>query len=91
MSVDVDIVVTESADALHVPAQAIVRSNGQPYVYRLAGSHAKRTAVKLGLETVNEVEVVEGLSAEDHVVVGPLRDLQDGDRVEARLRHVGTE
>lgn len=91
MSVDVDIVVTESADTLHVPAQAIVRSNGQPYVYRVAGNHAKRTAVKLGLETVNEVEVVEGLSADDHVVVGPLRDLHDGDRVEARLRHVGSE
>ena len=57
----------------------------------LSGSRAKRTAVKLGLETVNEVEVVEGLSDEDHVVVGPLRDLHDGDRVEARLRHVGSE
>lgn len=91
MSVDVDIVVTESADTLHIPAQAIVRSNGQPYVYRVADSRAKRTAVKLGLETVNQVEVVEGLSAEDHVVVGPLRDLHDGDRVEARLRHVATE
>ncbi len=91
MSVDVDIVVTESADALHVPAQAIVRRNGQPYVYRVAGSRARRTPVTLGLETVNEVEVVDGLSAEDHVVVGPLRDLRDGDRVEARLRHVGTQ
>ena len=91
MSVDVDIVVTQSADTLHVPAQAIVRSNGQPYVYRGAGSRVKRTAVKLGLETVNQVEVVEGLTADDQVVVGPLRDLRDGDRVEARLRHVGTE
>lgn len=91
MSVDVDIVVTELADTLHVPAQAIVRSNGQPYVYRVAGSRAERTPVKLGLETVNEVEVVEGLSAEDHVVVGPLRNLRDGDRVDARLRHVGSD
>lgn len=91
MSVDVDVVVTRAPDALHIPAQAVVHSDGQPYVYRLAGNRARRTPVKLGLETVNEVEVVAGLSDGDHVVVSPLRDLHDGERVEARLRHVGSD
>ena len=55
----------------------------------LARGRARRSPVTLGLETVTAVEVVEGLEPDDRVVVGPLRGIEDGDRVEARMRDDG--
>jgi HlyD family secretion protein len=89
MNVDVEIVVAESARALQVPAEAVFREDGTPFVFRIQRGRAHRSPVTLGLETVTAVEVVEGLEPEDRVVVGPLRGIQDGDRVEARIRDDG--
>lgn len=86
MSVDVEIVVAEAARALQVPAEAVLIADGAPYVFRVQNGRARRSPVKLGLETVSAVEVVEGLAPQDRVVLGPLRDLQDGDRVKAQMR-----
>jgi HlyD family secretion protein len=89
MNVDVEIVVAESARALQVPAEAVFREDGTAFVFRIQRGRARRSPVTLGLETVTAVEVVEGLEPEDRVVVGPLRGIQDGDRVEARIRDDG--
>ena len=50
MNVDVDIIVTKSADALQVPAAAVYTENGSPFVYRIAEGRALWTPVTLGLE-----------------------------------------
>jgi RND family efflux transporter MFP subunit len=89
MSVDVEIVVAESPNALQIPAEAVFRTDGAPFVFRIEGGRARKSPVTLGLETVTAVEVEKGLSPEDRVVVGPLGDLRDGDRVEARMRDDG--
>ena len=89
MNVDVEIVVAESARALQVPAEAVFREGGTPFVFRIQRGRARRSPVTLGLETVTAVEVVEGLEPDDRVVVGPLRGIEDGDRVEARMRDDG--
>ena len=89
MNVDVEIVVAESARALQVPAEAVFREDGTPFVFRIQRGRARRSPVTLGLETVTAVEVVEGLEPEDRVVVSPLRGIEDGDRVEARIRDDG--
>jgi HlyD family secretion protein len=89
MSVDVEIVVAESASALQVPAEAVFVTDGTPHVFRIQNGHARRSPVTLGLETVGAVEVVKGLEPEDRVVLGPLNGLQDGDRVDARMRDDG--
>jgi hypothetical protein len=81
--------VAESGRALQVPPEAVFVADGTPYVFRIQDGRARRTPVALGLETVTAVEVVEGLEPEDRVVLGPLRGLQDGDRVEARMRDAG--
>ena len=88
MSVDVDIVVDQSEDALRVPAEAIFRTDGDAFVYRIEGNRARRIDVALGLETVNAVQVTEGLEADDVVVLGPATGLAEGDRVAARIRDV---
>ena len=84
MSVDVEIVVAESPKALHVPLEAVFKEEGKAYVYRVNGGRAHKTAVQVGLETTSEVEILEGLAAEDRVVVAPARDLEDGGRVQVR-------
>jgi RND family efflux transporter MFP subunit len=89
MNVDVEIVVAESERALQLPAEAVWREDGTHFVFRIQGGRARKSPVELGLETVTAVEVVEGLAPEDRVVVSPLRGLQDGDRVEVRMRDDG--
>jgi HlyD family secretion protein len=89
MNVDVEIVVAESARALQVPSEAVLREDGAPFVFRIQQGRARRSPIKLGLETVTAVEVVDGLEPDDRIVLGPLRGLEDGDRVEARMRDDG--
>jgi HlyD family secretion protein len=89
MNVDVEIVVAESERALQVPAEAVFREDGTVFVFRIQRGRARRSPVTIGLETVTAVEVVDGLEPDDRVVLGPLRGLEDGDRVEARMRDDG--
>lgn len=88
MTVDVDIVVSDVANALQVPATAVHRDGGATYVYVVAGGRAHRTPVELGLQGVAAVEIAEGLDADAEVVVGHADDLADGARVEPRSRDV---
>jgi hypothetical protein len=75
--------------ALQIPAEAVFTADGVPYVFRVQNGCARQSPVKLGLETVSAVEVVEGLEPQDRVVLGPLPDLEDGDRVKAQMRDGG--
>jgi hypothetical protein len=82
MTVDVEVLVEEVAEALLVPARAIFTTAGSPFVYRVEGGRAQVTPVSLGRSSATAVEVVEGLGAADLVVVGPANGLRDGDRVD---------
>ena len=89
MTVDVEILVDASPGALQVPAEAVFSDAVGSFVYRVDEGRIRKTRVRLGRSTVATVEVVEGLSEEDPVVLGPLVDLKDGDEVDARLRDDG--
>lgn len=69
-----------------VPSRAIVRREGQTYVFVLDGSTAKLRRVEAGRTLGDEVEVVEGLERGEHVLL-PAKDrpLADGRHVRARL------
>jgi HlyD family secretion protein len=88
MTVDVDIVVEDVADALQVPPTAVYTADGDPYVYKVAGGRAERTPVILGRSSVQAVEIVAGLEPDDRVIVSTSNGLADGSRVEAHLRDV---
>jgi RND family efflux transporter MFP subunit len=81
MSVDVEIVVEDLADALQVPSEAIFVSGTRTFVYRIEGGRVRDVPVHLGRSTARAVEVVDGLAAGDRVVLGPVSDLYDGARV----------
>lgn len=88
MTVDVDIVVDEVDEALQVPAAAVFSEDGAPFVYVVAGGRAHRTPVELGRSSVQAVEIVGGLDADDTVVLTSPNGMRDGSRVDVELRDV---
>jgi len=56
------VAVAEHANALVVPPAAIVRDQEGAAAYVLTGDSAERTAVKVGLEQPDAVEILEGLT-----------------------------
>ncbi|MGF1465905.1 MAG: efflux RND transporter periplasmic adaptor subunit [Sandaracinaceae bacterium] len=68
---------------LTVPLRAILDPSGQrPFVWRLERGRVERVWIRTGRYLDGEVEVVEGLSADDVVVVGGQGRLLDGDPVQ---------
>ena len=81
MFVRVEIVKRQASDALAVPLFSVSRSDGGNYVFVVEDGVAKRHPVVLGIQEGWIVEVAEGLSAGQAVVVVGQRDLQDGEAV----------
>jgi membrane fusion protein, multidrug efflux system len=70
--------VRSEGEALMLPEQAIVPENEQHYVYVVADGRAHKREVKLGRRRPGEVEVLQGLTADDGVVVDGTLNLRDG-------------
>lgn len=69
MSATLEVVTFEKPEALLVPINAVSLEAGLPGLMVLDGEDARRAPVTLGETTVDSVEVVEGLSAGDRVLV----------------------
>ncbi|MCI0589331.1 MAG: efflux RND transporter periplasmic adaptor subunit [Planctomycetes bacterium] len=70
-------------EALTLPASALLLVGGKPHVFVVAEGRARQRPVETGLDDGARVEVVEGIGAEDVVVVGGKERLADGDEVVA--------
>jgi membrane fusion protein (multidrug efflux system) len=74
-----DLGVAEREGALLVPEQAVLqRADGEIIFVATAEGHARRVVVKTGLHRDGRVEIVEGLVAEDEVIVSGHAALVDG-------------
>jgi HlyD family secretion protein len=82
--VEVRIVVWEAGDVVKIPTSALFRVGEQWAVYRIAGNRAQRTPVRVGHQSGQAAEVLEGLSPGDRVVVHPGDTLTAGARVRPR-------
>ncbi len=80
MTTEVNIVTAEKADALLVPATAVVDGK----VFAVEDGRLAPRAVTLGIKGRNRVEVVEGLGAGEQVVTAPPAGLRPGERVRAK-------
>ena len=78
MPVQLDIDAEERTDTVLVPAEAIVRDNGEKVVFVAAGSRAERRAVKTGIEEAARVEITDGLKAGELVITRGHVGLTDG-------------
>ena len=73
-----------AAPTVSVPKAAVKSDNGSTVVFVLKEDRVERRAVRTGLETGDEVEVLSGLSPGERVVVDAPPQLKDGDRVKVR-------
>lgn len=82
MTVSVDIAVAERADALILPAEALLDG---PAAMRVADGHAERRPLRTGLQGRRGVEVLDGLREGDLVIPAQAAArLSDGDRIRLR-------
>jgi HlyD family secretion protein len=89
MTVSVDIEVARRPQALIVPLAAVHDADTTPWVLRLEGRSAVRSAVLLGLRSGGLAEVLSGLAEGDVVLVGPAA-VRPGARVRATPRVAAT-
>lgn len=90
MYADVTLDIQRSANGLTVPVNAVDRSQSAPFalVVNEQGRIEKKT-IRLGMETPNRVEVVDGLKEGERVVVANLSSFSPGEAVDAR--EIGAE
>lgn len=81
MGGSVSITVKELSDALTVPAAAVVSNGEQRYVFVVVDGKAHRTVVRIGAETDTAVQITDGLTAGEQVVVTGASSLSDGQSV----------
>jgi multidrug efflux pump subunit AcrA (membrane-fusion protein) len=72
------------AASVNVAKAAIKSDGGSTIVFVLKDDHVERRAVRAGLETGDQVEVLSGLTAGERIVVDPPPQLKDRDRVRIR-------
>jgi HlyD family secretion protein len=71
INVKVQIVTASKAAALVVPRAAVFNSSGRPTVLVFDGARSTQAAVRLGLVTPEEIEIIEGIGEGTRVVVNP--------------------
>ncbi|MER6944051.1 hypothetical protein ABT294_08510 [Nonomuraea sp. NPDC000554] len=81
MSAVARLTVRESPAAVAVPASAIVSSGRESVVWLVSNGTAERRVVKLGAQGEAVVEVLNGLSVGDRVVVKGADSVRQGQRL----------
>ncbi len=69
------------ADALLIPASALIEEDSETVVYVVNDGSASRRAIEVGIQSDGLVEVLRGLDANDQIVVTGQNGLRDGARV----------
>jgi RND family efflux transporter MFP subunit len=75
------LVVEEHADALTVPASAVVRQDSQTYCVAVADGRAVRRPVAVGLSDGTKAEILSGLRGDEAIVKAYASSLADGQSV----------
>ncbi len=70
------------APVIVVPKDAITNRNGQKTVFRIDGDHVSAVVIEIGRELGNDVEILNGLSTGDRVVLAPPGKMQTGEKIE---------
>ncbi len=82
MYAQVSIELANSADALVVPASAVVTQGGQSWCFAIDNGKAIRKVVTLGIKSGGEVEIISGLNGDELLAKDRAASLSDGQAVE---------
>ena len=74
----VALVLEKRENALIIPEQALVPQGKERFVYRLAGGKAQLAKIEIGLRRPGEVEVRQGLTAGETIIIDGQQRLRDG-------------
>lgn len=69
------------SNALLVPKSAVVYEDSENVVYVVTNGEAARRPVSLGIESMGNVEILDGLTSDEQVVVSGQTGLRDGSKV----------
>lgn len=76
---DVDILLGQVTNAIKVPAESIrTTKEDKTFVYVVEGDKVVEKEVKLGLQSDMEAQVVEGVKANDKVILNPSESIKSG-------------
>jgi HlyD family secretion protein len=78
MSAVVRLQVRQAADAITVPAAAVVNADGRDTVWTVQGGKAQRVPVTLGVQGEDVVQVVSGIGPGQRIVVGGTDQVRAG-------------
>jgi HlyD family secretion protein len=70
------------AQMLALPKEAVTTRDGQKVVFKIAGQYVTSVSVKTGREVGRMIEVTEGITAGDQVVLSPPGKMASGQKVE---------
>jgi len=76
-------IVESSKEAIVVPEQALVPEEGRQFVYVIIGGKAEKREIRIGRRRPGEVEVLEGLAANELIVSEGADKLRPGATVQA--------
>jgi membrane fusion protein (multidrug efflux system) len=77
MFAKVEMILKEKPGALTVPRDAVLREEGKEFVFAVEGNQAFRKQVVTGVERENLIEIIEGVTEEDKVVIRGQESLRD--------------
>jgi membrane fusion protein (multidrug efflux system) len=77
----VGIVFERRTEALQIPRVALVETDGDPAVFIVQDGLARRRAIRTGLTNAGTIEITEGLTGTERVVVVGQSALKDGNKV----------
>ena len=85
MFANVTLLLEERPNVLSMPASALVRTAEETLCYVVDGGKVKRTPVKIGMRSGDEVEIVSGVTEQQLVVTVRPEQLTAGQQVEVTM------
>lgn len=79
--VDVSILAASKKDVMVIPVSALIEKDKKSYVYTVQANKAKLSEVETGLEGDDRIEMVQGVSEGDMVILSPDENIEDGSKV----------
>lgn len=81
MNGDAEFVIRQKDSVLTLPLTAIVEDDGGDFVWVVRNGKAKKTNVKTGISSINDIEIMEGLSGDETVIERPPAEIEEGTSV----------
>lgn len=80
--IDVDIITNTAENVLVIPIESLMYDkNNKPYVYIIENEQAIATTLETGIQSTTHVEVKDGLTLDQTIVLSPDDTIQDGIKV----------